>query len=468
MTQQTYPIKCRIRAQDGGVTRVDVYDDIGEGGWFSEGLTAKNFAAQLRDIRGALEIHVNSGGGDVFDGIAIGNAIRNHKAFKKTVNDGIAASIASVIFMAGDERVAEPGSMVMIHDAFGMCMGNAAEMAKMAETLGQVSDNIAGIYAARAGGTQDDWRAMMRAETWYTADEAMAAGLADRVGDGDAELPAGMDLAAFTAIPGRIAARLRTLPQAKAPVIVNADGSHAPMSGNHAHSHPAFGSQGDDGSHGHGHDHDDDADHDHSHADDGDGAQDKGARRPRGEAEPGACCSMCGPDCACGGQPADHGRITIISGQPRVLGLESMPLANEALPVHHTATTDGAWDGPAAVAAMPGNAKVLRYCHAWQDTASDDGSTADDPDGDADDAKASYKFPHHAEEGGPANLAACRNGLARLSGASIPDSDEAGVRKHLQAHIDDGGSGDAGDRAPTDLSGIDLEQIRSALKGAHA
>lgn len=211
-----YPLKCRIRAE-AGVTRVDVYDDIGEGGWFSEGLTAKDFSAQMSGVKGALEVHINSGGGDVFDGIAIGNAIRAHKGPVTTVVDGLAASIASVIMQAGAERVVQPGAMVMIHDAFGLCVGNAAEMAKMAETLDQVSGNIAAIYADRGGRSAAEWRDAMTQETWYTADETVAAGLADRVGDGDAELPAGLDLAAFTTVPGRIAAALRSLPRAAAP-----------------------------------------------------------------------------------------------------------------------------------------------------------------------------------------------------------------------------------------------------------
>lgn len=113
-----------------------------------------------------------------------------------------------------------------------------------------------------------------------------------------------------------------------------------------------------------------------------------------------------------------------------------LTLVNKALPVHHTATTDEPWDGPAAVAAMPSKASVLYYCHAWQADDSVD-SDADDEDNDADDRKANYKFPHHATKGGPANLNACRNGLARLSNADIPDKDREGVRKHLQAHLDD-------------------------------
>jgi ATP-dependent protease ClpP protease subunit len=259
-----YPIKCQIRAQ-GDVTRVDVYDDIGEGGWFSEGLTAKSFAAQLAGVKGALEVHINSGGGDVFDGIAIGNAIRAHKGPVTTVVDGLAASIASVIAQAGQDRVAEPGSMMMIHDAFGMCVGDAAEMTQFASTLDKVSGNIAAVYADRAGGDAGDWRTVMKAETWYTADEAVAAGLADRVGDGVAGLPAGLDLAAY-AMPGRIAAALRSLPRAAGP-------AHGPFDGNHSHGH----ADPDGGTHTHGHVHDADADHGHHTATDPDGNGSPGA-----------------------------------------------------------------------------------------------------------------------------------------------------------------------------------------------
>jgi ATP-dependent protease ClpP protease subunit len=427
MSGQVYPIKCRIRNEDSGVTRVDVYDDIGGGGWFDEGVTAKSFASQMAKVKGPLEVHVNSGGGEVHDGIAIGNAIRSHKGPVSVVVDGIAASIASVIVQAGQERIMQPGSMMMIHDASTLCWGDEAEMIKTAEVLAKNSDNIASIYADRAGGTPEQWRETMRAETWYTAEEAVSAGLADRVGDGAAELPAGMDVAAFAAVPGRIAARLREMPQAAAPRAAGApavtDTGSAPVPD----------------------------------------AQDPAPILADAQ---GACCSACGPDCACGGPPAAHVPLRVAATRSRVLGLESMPPTNEALAVHHTATTDKPWDGPAAVKGMPNDAKVLRYCHAWQDTASDDGTT-DDPDGDADDSKASYKFPHHKRQGGPANLAACRNGLARLSGADIPDSDRAGVKAHLQAHLDDGGSDDAGNHAHLDISGIDLEALRMALKGAH-
>lgn len=207
----THPIKCHVRAE-GGVTRVDVYDDIGEG-WFGEGLTAKNFGTEMSSIKGPLDIHINSGGGSVSDGIAIANAIRAHKGPKRTIVDGMAASIASVIMQAGDERIIEPGAMVMIHDAWSeQPVGNEESGRRIVESLRKHSENIASQYAERAGGTAEDWRAVMREETWFTAEEAVAAGLADRVGAGTAALPQRFDLAAFHAVPGRIVNAMRSLP----------------------------------------------------------------------------------------------------------------------------------------------------------------------------------------------------------------------------------------------------------------
>lgn len=140
-----------------------------------------------------------------------------------------------------------------------------------------------------------------------------------------------------------------------------------------------------------------------------------------------------------------------------------------AIAVHHTAVTDEPWDGPAAVAAMPNDDAVLRYCHAWQ-SAEAAGEKHVSGDDDADDQKGSYKFPHHKTKGGPANLAACRNGLARLSGASIPDGDRAGVKAHLQAHIDDGAKESKGlsvpDRELRTATPADvLSEHRAAMRG---
>jgi ATP-dependent protease ClpP protease subunit len=154
-----------------------LYDEIG--GW---GTLAEDFIAELKAITAPkLRVRVSSPGGSVFEGVALANALRSHPAEVTIQVDGIAASIASVIAMAGDRVVMQPQAMLMVHDASGLCMGNAHDMADMAALLDKISDNIADAYSEKAGGTRDEWRQVMKAETWYTAEEAVEAGLADEM-----------------------------------------------------------------------------------------------------------------------------------------------------------------------------------------------------------------------------------------------------------------------------------------------
>jgi ATP-dependent protease ClpP protease subunit len=184
---------------------VYIYDEIGF--W---GVSAQDFVNELKAITApAIELHINSPGGEVWDGIAIYNAIKNHKADVTVRIDGIAASAASFIAQAGNKVIIERNAEMMIHDALSVCFGNAADMLATAELLDKGSNNIADIYAQRAGGTVASWREKMRAETWYSAAEAVAAGLADEVGSpstkpaaGDAEVSNTWDLSVFR-YPGR-------------------------------------------------------------------------------------------------------------------------------------------------------------------------------------------------------------------------------------------------------------------------
>jgi ATP-dependent protease ClpP protease subunit len=154
-----------------------LYDEIG--GW---GTLAEDFIAELKAITAPkLRVRVSSPGGSVFEGVALANALRSHPADVTIQVDGIAASIASVIAMAGDRVVMQPQAMLMVHDASGLCMGNAQDMADMAALLDKISGNIADAYSEKAGGTRDEWRQVMKAETWYTAEEAVEAGLADEL-----------------------------------------------------------------------------------------------------------------------------------------------------------------------------------------------------------------------------------------------------------------------------------------------
>jgi ATP-dependent Clp endopeptidase proteolytic subunit ClpP len=167
----------RIENAAGDAVEVSIYDEIGY--W---GTTAKDFAAQLAGIDAKkITLRVNSPGGDVFDGIAIFNAIKRHPAACTAVVDGLAASAASFIVQAADTIVMAEASQMMIHDAWGLAMGNAADMLAMADVLDKASASIAGIYAARSGRALDSIRADMQAESWYTASEAVDAGLADQV-----------------------------------------------------------------------------------------------------------------------------------------------------------------------------------------------------------------------------------------------------------------------------------------------
>ena len=160
-----------------GTVAVYIYDEIG---YF--GVTASDFVAELSRIEAAeIHLYINSPGGEIFDGIAIHNVLRSHTARVVVQVDSLAASIASVIAMAGDQIVMAPHSQLMIHDGSGLAIGNAEDMREMAELLDRQSDNIAGIYAERAGGTAGQWRKKMQAETWFTAKEAVDAGLADAV-----------------------------------------------------------------------------------------------------------------------------------------------------------------------------------------------------------------------------------------------------------------------------------------------
>jgi ATP-dependent protease ClpP protease subunit len=165
-------------------TTADVYVFDGIGGYF--GVTAADF---VKDVAGLdvdeLVLHLNSPGGVASEGVAIANVLRSHKA-KVTVRvDGMAASAASVIAMAGDEVIMGVGSMLMIHDPWSMALGNAADLDKEKRALDAIGDALASTYAAKAGGTAADWREVMRAEAWYTAEEAVAAGLADRAAPAD-------------------------------------------------------------------------------------------------------------------------------------------------------------------------------------------------------------------------------------------------------------------------------------------
>lgn len=168
-------------ADDDERAELFIYGYIGDD-WGEDDVTAGGFTRALRNITApAIDLHINSPGGLVFDGVAIYSALLNHPATVDVHVDGVAASSASFIAMAGDTIAIEKPAKMFIHDASGLVIGDADDMLEMANLLDELSDTIAGIYADRAGGETAPWRAAMKAETWYSAEQAVAAGLADTV-----------------------------------------------------------------------------------------------------------------------------------------------------------------------------------------------------------------------------------------------------------------------------------------------
>jgi ATP-dependent Clp protease protease subunit len=191
------PITCK-----GDEADVLIYQQIGNS-YFEEGLTAKAFAENLKAMGKGIKtinVRINSPGGSVFDGTAIYNTLRGHGAKIVTINEGAALSIASLIFMAGDERRMAKNGYMMIHDPAGAVRGRAEDMRKMAEMLDKVKDVTCSTYADRSGHDKADIAEMMSNETWLTAKDAQELGFVDTVTD-EATAVAVFDPQMFANVP---------------------------------------------------------------------------------------------------------------------------------------------------------------------------------------------------------------------------------------------------------------------------
>ena len=200
-----------IKAAAGGEKQTDIliFDEIGL--W---GITAKDFATALKEIPEdhAITVRINSPGGSVFDGYAIFNALKARAANVTTRIEGLAASMASVIALAGSKVTAAANSIVMIHNPWSGVSGDSEDLRKMADLLDKLTGQLVGIYSAKTGLPEADVRAAMDAETWFTGAEAKEWGLVDEVTD-EIQVAASFDTSRFRNAPKSLAPAAKAEPQ---------------------------------------------------------------------------------------------------------------------------------------------------------------------------------------------------------------------------------------------------------------
>lgn len=169
---------------DADSGEIFLYDEIGPPWW---GLIDAAAVLEALKAIGKKTAHVrlNTPGGSVDEGIAIYNLLVEHKAGVITYVDSLAASMGSYIFQAGSERIISENAMVMIHDPWTIALGNATELRKAADVTEKYGQRMVPAYAKRSGKTDEEIIAVMTEESWYTGKEAVEAGFADRIADGN-------------------------------------------------------------------------------------------------------------------------------------------------------------------------------------------------------------------------------------------------------------------------------------------
>jgi ATP-dependent Clp endopeptidase proteolytic subunit ClpP len=187
-----------IKAQSENEALIDIFDVIGY--W---GITAQDFIADLKrlgDSISQIRVRINSEGGEVFDGIAIYNALKRHPANVTVEIYGIAASIASIIAMAGDKVIMPSNTFMFIHDPLAIVVGDATDMRDMADSLEKIAAALQSTYMVKTGKSEKEIQKWMNEDTWFSAQEALDAGLADEVTDA-VKMAARANLTRFKNLP---------------------------------------------------------------------------------------------------------------------------------------------------------------------------------------------------------------------------------------------------------------------------
>lgn len=173
--------------QDGDTADLDIYGDIAEKWWADDGRTdSRSLSKQLEELGNVskINVHINSYGGEVAEGLAIYNALRRHSAKIRTTCDGFACSIASVVFMAGDERAMSDASLLMIHNAWTSAYGaNAADLRKLADDMDTITQASKNAYMSRVSIDEGKLSELMDAESWILPADAVEMGFATEIED---------------------------------------------------------------------------------------------------------------------------------------------------------------------------------------------------------------------------------------------------------------------------------------------
>lgn len=177
--------------KEGKTASLNIFGDICEYAEKGSGASVSDLTNQLAEMGGVehIDVNINSYGGEVAQGLAIYNALRNHKARITTRCSGFACSIASVIFMAGEERIMDDASLLMIHNAWTLAEGNAADLRKQAEDLDKITEASVKAYMSRVNITEEQLRSLMDAETWLDPETALEYGFATSIEKHEADNP---------------------------------------------------------------------------------------------------------------------------------------------------------------------------------------------------------------------------------------------------------------------------------------
>ena len=169
---------------NGKEADIYIFGDITSWEWFDNDMSSYTLSKELQELSPDIEtinVHINSYGGEVAEGLAIYSLLRSHKAKVRTIVDGFACSIASVIFMAGDERIMSNASLLMIHNAWMYTYGNAAQLRKDADDLDKITQASINAYMNHVNITEEELKEMLDAETWITPQDALNMGFATAI-----------------------------------------------------------------------------------------------------------------------------------------------------------------------------------------------------------------------------------------------------------------------------------------------